>query len=522
MQAAQTKTDTHQLIYDSFPYANTHPDKLFVLGTLFGLTPPVPQQANILEIGCASGGNCIPLALQYPNAHITGIDISEEEIMLGNQHINALSLDNITLKALSVTDLPENMGEFDYIICHGVFSWVGDKVREGILSCIQNKLSPNGLAYISYNTYPGWHQLESLRHMIRYHARGFPDIATQTDQAHALLSFLKQGVVNKQSAYADMLEKESTFIGSHPDSYIEQEYLGAYNTPFYFHEFAKQAEENHLAYVSDTSLHAMYLGHFPEEVRETLMTLGKDIIRFEQYIDFMTNRRFRNSILCHRNAGKGINRQLSPEALEAFAIRSLLTPDAASQASLQRQFRKDGKVVFATEDTVVSAMLEVLSEQKGKVLPVTELIQKTTFFLNAPANDKDDIRNTVLGSLLQLLIGDHIACYSMAPACGKSSTEMPCTPTLARYQAASQDWVTNQFHEKISIGEMEQQLIPLMDGTRPIESIIEAFIDNFVQTKANTGDIVHLKENQGTIEKELRTITHSTIASLRRNGLLVK
>jgi len=52
------------------------------------------------------------------------------------------------------------MGEFDFIICHGVYSWVPDEVQEAILAACGRLLSPTGVAYVGYNTYPGWRAKE--------------------------------------------------------------------------------------------------------------------------------------------------------------------------------------------------------------------------------------------------------------------------------------------------------------------------------------------------------------------------
>src|SRR5574338_996005 len=84
--------------YHSYPFSHTHPTHLFTLATLFGLQPKAVEKARILELGCASGGNIIPLAMHFPNAECVGIDLAEKQIEEGLKHIEALNIRNINLR----------------------------------------------------------------------------------------------------------------------------------------------------------------------------------------------------------------------------------------------------------------------------------------------------------------------------------------------------------------------------------------------------------------------------------------
>src|SRR5207247_7326990 len=118
---------------------------------------------RVLEIGCASGGNLLPMAEALPEASFLGIDLSERQINEGQQAIAALGLGNVELRHLNVLEIGPDFGLFDYIVCHGVYSWVPPVARDKILEVCRKNLAPNGVAYVSYNTLPGWH----MRGMIR-------------------------------------------------------------------------------------------------------------------------------------------------------------------------------------------------------------------------------------------------------------------------------------------------------------------------------------------------------------------
>lgn len=169
-------TQTHEIAraYDQVPYTSrpfpqSQPRHLAALGQLFGLAPPDVSTAHVLELGCASGGNLIPLAVSNPHAQFIGIDLSPLQIAQGQKRIERLGLKNIRLITMSISDVTRGLGTFDYIICHGVYSWVPAAVRDAILRVSHDNLSDHGIAYISYNVFPGWRLRGVLRDAMLFH-----------------------------------------------------------------------------------------------------------------------------------------------------------------------------------------------------------------------------------------------------------------------------------------------------------------------------------------------------------------
>lgn len=103
--------------YQSFPYASTRPANIYTVGTLFGVAAPDFRSARVLELGCASGSNLIPLAFQYPDGNYIGIDSSERQIEMAKNPVSDLGLKNIEFIARPFADMPP-LDKFDYIICH--------------------------------------------------------------------------------------------------------------------------------------------------------------------------------------------------------------------------------------------------------------------------------------------------------------------------------------------------------------------------------------------------------------------
>src|SRR4051812_35199224 len=150
--------------YESHAFPQTAPGHLAAIAYIFGLDAIDVTTARVLEIGCAAGGNVIPFAALHPEARVVGIDLSSVQVEQGRRRVKALGLKNLELlqgdiAAMNLTAL----GQFDLIICHGVYSWVPHNVQEAILSACDSVLAPAGVAYVSYNVYPGWKSIEIVR-----------------------------------------------------------------------------------------------------------------------------------------------------------------------------------------------------------------------------------------------------------------------------------------------------------------------------------------------------------------------
>ena len=203
-----------QASYDEFPYLSlafpqSHPDRLATIGRLLGLSPPAVDECRVLEIGCASGGNLIPMATASPRSRFVGIDLSAVQVRQGAADIAGLGLGNIELVQADLREFAADQGVFDYIIAHGVYSWVPSDVQHKLLDVCARQLSPNGIAYVSYNTLPGWNMRGIIRDAMRYHTRQFPDARSRVRQARATLDFMVQAMEGAQSPYALMLRSEA-------------------------------------------------------------------------------------------------------------------------------------------------------------------------------------------------------------------------------------------------------------------------------------------------------------------------
>src|SRR5262249_50612084 len=105
MTSDRPATSYDEVPYESLPFAQTHPDRLATVATLFGMRPAPADRSRVLELGCAAGGNLIPMALALPQSRFLGTDLSGRQIADGQKVVGALGLTNIELKHLSITEV---------------------------------------------------------------------------------------------------------------------------------------------------------------------------------------------------------------------------------------------------------------------------------------------------------------------------------------------------------------------------------------------------------------------------------
>ena len=307
-----------QKSYDELPYisaafAETSPARLEALASFLSLTPPPSKTAKVLEIGCSYGGNLFPFAIANPQARVLGIDLSEVQINKAKELAAQMRVDNIEFMAKDICDFTDadvsDYGKFDYIICHGVYSWVPDVVKDAILKTIKRFLSPNGVAYVSYNVYPGWKIKDTIRDFLIFGTKDIKGEAAKVAKARELLKVLgeyakfcqKDGNVSQIFVNYDSLKFHIDHILATNDSYIAHEYLEVFNYPIYFKDFAENLEKNDLSYLAEVGLEDVFQSNLGLEEFDAYIDANfSSRIEKEQTLDFLTNKVFRRSMIVHK------------------------------------------------------------------------------------------------------------------------------------------------------------------------------------------------------------------------------
>ena len=189
----------------------------------------------MLEIGCGAGGNLIPLAYYLPGSSFVGIDLARTAIAAARRMARDLGLRNIELRAADLRTIGATDGKFDYIVAHGIYSWVPPEVRDRLLAICRARLARNGVAFVSYNALPGRRRLQALRERLLDAVGGIKDPA------------------KRLAAARRFPETEGL-----PDDLVFHDLLAPVNDPVTFREFTAHAARHRLRYLGDADPHVMF------------------------------------------------------------------------------------------------------------------------------------------------------------------------------------------------------------------------------------------------------------------------
>jgi SAM-dependent methyltransferase len=438
--------------YPGHPFAQTHPDRLAALGTLFRIGPPPPGGSRVLELGCGDGGNLVPMALALPGANFVGIDAAQGAVARGRELVAALGLGNVTLDVGRIEEVELPACAFDYVIAHGVYSWVGPTVRDRLLELCRSLLSEHGIAYVSYNVLPGGRVAGALRDMLVFHTAGIEAPAERIEGARALLRLLAAG--SDDHEFGAVMRRQSERLLQRSDETLFHDELAAVNEPVYFHEFASHAARHGLQYLAEADFFEMQTGVLPEPVAHELLGV-EDVVRREQYLDFVKGRMFRQTLLCR--AELEVDRSPEPLVVEDLAVSSPARATGPAEGG-RVTFEGPTGATMTTDHPLVSDALERVGRSWPAAIPVRELIPED-------ANEAD--RVAVCDAILRCYAGNLVQLHVAPLPLTTSVSERPDASPLARHQARSGQFVTNLRHTTVRLeDDLGRRLVVLLDGTR--------------------------------------------------------
>lgn len=507
--------------YEDCPLTESNPDYLSTVGQLFGLAAVPPDRCKVLELGCASGGNLIPMAYYWPESTYVGVELSEKQAEEGDRLIRELELTNITILQGDILSLDESLGMFDYIIVHGVYSWVPADVRDYLVKLCRQLLTPNGIAYISYNTFPGWHMRLPIRDMMLYHSRNAHSPQEKLQQSIEMLHSLARGIPETSSLSETWVKKEITQLLERSPSYLLHDYLEDNNSPVYFHEFMNHVSRYQLQYLADANLYTMLGSTLTEEAEAELDKL-EDLVEYEQYLDFFYVRYFRTSLLCHEQCN--IDRDLDLEKLRNWYFYAQLKcqQEIDLYSTDSQLFVDQSGASFDISHPLTKAALVELAYIYPNSHSWPDLLQRVQTILEEVESsyakaDPDEL----LGELFNLFVSQGLRVSSVKRDFRNDFTNQPKANRLARvYGSRNKCCIASVRHASLRLDPMEQFMLTLMDGENTLDDIQQAVADRLEHDKVFHQQLVEQGITGSILSTTLKSTIEQTLFHFASHGLL--
>ncbi|HEX5616818.1 MAG TPA: class I SAM-dependent methyltransferase [Solirubrobacteraceae bacterium] len=394
------------------------------------MSPAAPDACRLLELGCGDGGNLVPMAYALPDSAFCGVDLSARAIAHAGELRDALSLANVELHQADLTALPD-LGTFDYVVAHGVYSWIAPEARDALLAACRAHLAPGGVAYVSYDVMPGGHVREITRQILRWHLRDVDDPAERIAGARALLR-----------ALADAGSEQAEWALDQGDPALYHDELAPHHEAILFTDFVDHAGRHGLDFLAEADVFEMQASGLPAEYA------AGDVIAREQYLDFFKGRMFRQTLLGHAGAER---REPSGDVVRDMLAATPARP-VGEVGPGRVEFRGPRGATITTDHDAVKAALVALGDAWPAAVPVAEL-------------DGDD--DAICEALLRAYAVNLVQLHVRAPEIAITPSERPMASALARLQAATGSRITNLRHGSVEVpDELGRRLITLLDGTR--------------------------------------------------------
>ena len=396
------------------------------------------------------------MAVQFPQASFVGVDIDEAAIASAQATAQEAGLTNIALLMQSLEDLPKALGEFDYILAHGVYSWVPSHVREQLWLVAKERLAPGGLFYMSYNVSAGWEHLkpyrQSLLDRVKHVASAEEQIEIAIKETQSTLAKLPSEAVQLQKAL-----RLALLMAEEQPGYFLSEYLATENTSMSVDEVLKSANTNALRYLGDADAATDSLSNINSSSRSTINELqaSAGISRLEAR-DRIVKCRYRSALFVKATDVAPFSEM---ESLQ-LGLSTLLEKTEVKVGHFRFEPAEDRMWRFQTKDALTVRIIDYL----GPYFPHSISLEQLCEALNVELTQ-------VLPRVRALHEGGHLGLRSLpVRPIDKDARRV----SWLRREAATRECVTDLWHRPGAVSDELRQLLSQDEKTPPIPKRLRA------------------------------------------------
>ena len=439
--------------YDAIPYRHgavpeSHPARTGAIARLLGAGAAPPDGCRVLELGCGEGMNLLPLAERFPLSQFIGVDFSATQIATAEAARAAAGIANARLVCADLREFEPEAGAFDYVIAHGVYSWVTDGVKDRLLAVIGRALAPAGVGYVSYNTQPVGGIVSGLRATLLASLGPAPD----AERAGELLRALAAAFAAQPGPHAALMRGLLGDMLAKPAALVFHDELGAVNDPVAFLDFAGHAARNALRFLAEAQFSSMPYDHLPDSARAPLTAFAGDPLQAQQLLDLLGNRRLRTSLLVRADApparepDAGIVRDcaLTVHMFPAGG-RIDLAPGAALRLRGRHGFAMD--VVKPAQKAFFAALCEAAPARVG----FDAALRRAGELLAAGGLAETPDPAQLAAGMLKLFTADQLDLALAGTGEWLRASPHPAPSPLMRHQARHGLPVVNRWHENVDV-----------------------------------------------------------------------
>ena len=487
--------------YTDHAYAETHPGRIAAVARMARWLAAPVATARVLELGCGRGGNLLPMAAGLPLATLVGVDAAARPIDEARAVAAEAGLRNVTFVRGRFDEMELDEGSFDYVICHGVASWISATERANLLERIARALAEGGVACVSFNVLPGWYDRLAARDWLRFAASS---LGQPVEEAAASLRWLEACLSPDQVDARRRLEAVARRLEETGAAYALHEYLAEEHHPLLVGAFLAEAGASGLSYLGDAIPSSTALELLDGDARGRARALAP--IAREQLVDFVRGTAFRRALLVRTDAAKSwrATPDLDPDALRRLHLASRLrSRGPADPAPRQESFEEGGLVVQVSDAAARRALHEL-----GRVAPLSlrfeELARRSL-----PSGAPEESLHALASELFDLwLATGAIDLQDHEPAVTSVAGDRPVACALARAQARRGGAVTNRLHQAVLVPDaIVGWVLERLDGTRTRAKLAE-------EARA-------LDANRATTDAELQLLVDAAIGRLAACALIV-
>jgi hypothetical protein len=411
-----------------------------VIARLHGMHPPPVETARVLQIGGGDGLDAMALAAAFPRGDFVNFDIAAQPIARGRRWSEAAKLSNIRHEVLDILEAADRLaGQFDYIIAHGIYAWVPDPVRAAVMPLIRRLLSPSGVAFVSYNCFPGAHSRIALREMMLHHVSHLTGPAERLAAVRTLLRSFAEAQPKDEPITAAM-RREAAAALTQSDGLLFHDILNVFYAPQSLTATVHDAQLNQLKYLGEASGGGLDKG-FVDADRTAIGEAS--LLHRLQAMDYAKGRYFRASLFVRAEA------EFSRAPVDT-AVHTMWVRTEAKET--QEAVFNIGSRSMRVGDARRAALLRSLSGSHPRWVFVPDV-----------AVDAD-----MLAALRHYALEGVVELSSTPPPFSAFAPDRPRASALARMQVAqNMRTVVTLDHRLIEFAdEPLRRLLLLLDGTR--------------------------------------------------------